>query len=245
MYREPLGRAADWLSGIPVWAWAVTVRWSTLIGGGVMSTAVYLWDRTHDPAHVFSLTNLFLIMGAAFIASGYDAWHAECLVRTNERRARIRAEDALQEALRNNPEPLIRGEVLRFDVLDAKELSDDDFKELEQEFGRPGMWYAVRLRLENLGVSSSTNDWHFLVRRKDGALIEGTPTAKEWSLKSWPKIEYLTFAQVQNTYIDKGRLYNICIHVVIDALATTLDMSSFEVRLRDMNGREVVCVIPS
>lgn len=70
-------RAREWIFDVPEWLWTVAVRWSTLIGGGVVSMVLYLWDRTQGSSHLFSLTGVLWIMAGAFVASGYDAWHKE------------------------------------------------------------------------------------------------------------------------------------------------------------------------
>jgi hypothetical protein len=139
MYKEPLANALDWLRGIPVYVWLVVVRWSTLIGGGVMSLSIYLWDRQHDSTHLFSLRNLVLIAIAAFFASGYDAWHAE----------RRRVAGFGKELDRSRPRLNIRIDRLTVHAPHGNIV--------------PRPWFVAKLCVTNEGHITTAREWHALI----------------------------------------------------------------------------------
>jgi hypothetical protein len=121
-------RAREWLADIPEWLWTVVVRWSTLIGGGVVSMGLYLWDRTHDSKHLFSITGLLAIIFVAFAASGYDAWHTE-------RRARNAAIAERDAALGVNPPKTLKA-ALRLLIKSYRDTADAGAALGEAEFAK-------------------------------------------------------------------------------------------------------------
>jgi hypothetical protein len=144
-----LSQARDWLLGIPEWLWVVTVRWSSLIGGGIVGIPVYLWDRFHDPSHQVSLKLLYGILAGAFVASGYDAWH-------KERQAR-------RLSLPSTPLPDIHGRVVRFEPIDWSDIRTRDHLALEPDLHTSGSlhWFIAQIELDDPGASIRVGGWQF------------------------------------------------------------------------------------
>lgn len=143
--------------------------------------------------------------------------------------------------------PLLSGEVKRFQVLDARNLTAEEFKELEEDFRRDtGMFYYIALvQITSRKFPSRTFNWRFTVRSKEGHMVPFAPVAKQWGApSSWPKVDYCTLDEVENAYLKEDQVYNVFLHLESTrGLASTLDLNSFEARFTDSNNREVVCTM--
>jgi len=137
----------------------------------------------------------------------------------------------------------ITAKVIRFEMLDAKDLSELEVRELWEEFGKanPGFWYRALVEIDNFGKTNRAKEWRFQLRRNDGASSECTPVSKQWAApKHWPHRTYYSLDDVSGQYLAADQLYNVFLHIITPTRLADLDMRSFEVRFRDSSGREIV-----
>jgi len=169
---------------------------------------------------------------------------------TNERDA-LREKLATAERELQGPsdrQPLLRGEVMRFESVDARALTEEAFADLEREIKTPPFprfWYVALLQIETAtDEPSRAKDWLFSVKGRD-FVSEMVPVAKPWGAPpSWPRIEYDTLEKVQTAYLQHGVLYNVLLHLTSTVNAGALDMRSFQARFTDSNGVDVICAMP-
>jgi hypothetical protein len=151
---------------------------------------------------------------------------------------------------RPNAPAFIVGKVIRFAVVDAMDLSSDDFKNLEEEFraaarrSRPTMWYVAWLQLHSLNAPTRAIDWHFEIQNKVGAIVEANPTSKRWRRpQSWAEIAYTTLDVIQHGVLNAGQIYNVLLYLSIDELASNLALDTFRASFTDGDGRSAVLVM--
>ena len=163
-------------------------------------------------------------------------------------------------------EPLFKGHVERFEQLDWAQLSPDQFDFLEKEMlavqrgqrlttidevltlgSGPRLPCIAWLKLEKCSTApSKANGWRFSVRRMEGIVVSCTPFAESWGPPpSWPKVSaWHHLDEMQSTFLRNEYVYNVFLHVQAPiASDKDVDFASFEVRMTDDNGTEVVCTV--
>ncbi|MHB8139697.1 MAG: hypothetical protein ACYDHD_00325 [Vulcanimicrobiaceae bacterium] len=148
----------------------------------------------------------------------------------------------------SNAPAFIIGKVMRLAVVDAKDLSEADFKDLEHEFkerqSSPRMWYVAWLQLESLNATTRATNWNFDIQKRDGSTVSAAATSKQWGRpKSWPDIPYTTLDLVEHGTLMAGQVCNILVYLVIDELASNLALETVRAHFIDGNGRPTVLMM--
>jgi len=140
----------------------------------------------------------------------------------------------------------LSGEVLRFDVLNAKNLAKHEVEELWGELGRVSgeFYYLVWIQVTTRDAPSRATKWRFRVKANDGNVVECHAIPKAWAHPpDWPDIEYCSLDFVQNAILDKNHVYNVFAVVRNASLVSKLDPRSFEARFTDSRGNEIICTM--
>ena len=145
--------------------------------------------------------------------------------------------------------PSLRGEITRFQDLDATTLPEAEVQRLmalwQSATEVPQFRYVASLELENLGARPSrARKWTFSFRLSDGTVTRGLPDQVHWSRPpSWPVLNYLTLAQIETTYLEAHKVYiaYVPLTVSVPRVGLTVMTETFEARFFDDDGTETIC----
>lgn len=167
--------------------------------------------QTRQPEIIISAP-LWVFLVAAFVAVLFALWP---YMRRMLRSGAVRnASTELRRALFGG----ISASLKAFQMVDALDLSHSEFEELEKIVWDGWSVYVVWFQLESHQNARRTRDWSFLVTNDRREAVPYKIVPQSWSSpKSWPKIDYSALDEVQNNYIQVGRIYNVKCLIAIES----------------------------
>jgi hypothetical protein len=157
------------------------------------------------------------------------------------------------DALSQRRKPLLLGHVVRFEWLDADDLSQHENEEWEEAWKAPAtiveaimddkrLWYKTWLQIEAPIRPTKAIDWSFQVLDLAGNPRQAVPLEVQWQApRTWPSIDFHSLSQVQSMYLQPHTLYNVFVYLrcPLELKKETL-AQPLVVSFRDNNGTLIV-----
>jgi hypothetical protein len=232
---------------------AFTIAFLAAIAGGLVLAVVFaaypaafaaisnmMGPLAQTPLAIFALVCLVSAVLAVLILA---LWR-RVFKRNKDQKPKADSPSFGTATSQRDPPAFLIGKIMRFAVVDSRDLTSLDFVDLNKEMREAArqssarMWYVAWVEIDSINTSTRATDWHFDIQRKDGSTVSAIATKKRWRRpKTWPDIEYTTLDAVEHSALSAGRVYNILIYLVIHELASNLALETFRARFTDGKGR--------
>lgn len=105
-----------------------------------------------------------------------------------------------------------------FQMVDARDLSTSEFDALEKVVMGGWLVYVVWFQIESHKEARRAREWRFSITNDQGQPVQFKIMPESWSAPpSWPNLDYLSLDEVQNNYIQVGRVYNVKFHLAVES----------------------------